>query len=935
MENLNKKTTNRLQKFTKILLFIPFLFFNIYTNGQVAEKFIQKDLSDVVAHVVLNTDTANHALEDYQMWKEYLCSPHPTVATFENYFRDASQEFGVPIEILKAIGQVESNWTQIGPSIDRGWGVMHLVDNNYSKTLIEASELLNLKPQILKDSAKHNIRGMAALIAFQAAKQKTKLTNLTDWFDVLKKITGLYSDELAEMQVKRYFDVIKHGIKNKTLWGETIQINAKENIDILNKLNLDNKWILRDKNTNSSDYVSAIPNYIKCNYTSGRNGYSIDTWVNHWIGTGTYAGAISWFHNCKAKASAHFVIRSSDGQITQCVRVKDMAWHAGAKSYPNNSRSIGVEHEATAANPSQWNSYAMLNESAKMAKYFCNKYNIPMQRSLPGIRGHNEMPGTSTACPGTLPWDTWMHFLTLKLSSPAYNVTDVSIPIDFNWYSSGGDSQEYRIQVSTSNSGWTKENGFTSDTSPSNTIPVNENTNSNSSYSWSASSSYLPNFNTTYYWTVKVYREGISSYYTEPRSFTTESANPGNPKIVFHKKTIDDDASGESNGDDDGNAEQGEIIELPLRLYNFGDTDAHNVSATLTCSDSDITITDSSENYGDITAGNSTLCEDDYDFEISTSCTDKDVKFCLDITSDEGNWTDCFTIHIYEPVSTDLVIQNQSVNPANISVGSSFNASCTIANIGNGNTAETTIGFYLSLDTIYDNDTLLADVLVNSLSPGETEDISETLTMPTNTPLGSYYLFFISDLLEVEDESNENNNISYIKITVQGPSYIINAISNPVYGGTTSGGGEYAEGQTASLSATAKTGYKFINWTEGENIVSTESNYNFTVTESKTLTANFNQATAINDLNNNKTFNIYPNPANNVINIEFDNKETNFNKIEVLLFDLAGKIYPIDNYTISQNKVTLNLSKIPAGIYHSQIIINGEKIKIGNLIIIQ
>jgi len=43
------------------------------------------------------------------------------------------------------------------------------------------------------------------------------------------------------------------------------------------------------------------------------------------------------------------VIRASDGEITQIVQVKNIAWHAGVWDY--NKRSIGVEHEVTLANP--------------------------------------------------------------------------------------------------------------------------------------------------------------------------------------------------------------------------------------------------------------------------------------------------------------------------------------------------------------------------------------------------------------------------------------------------------------------------------------------------------------------------------------------------------------------------------------------------------
>ena len=60
--------------------------------------------------------------------------------------------------------------------------------------------------------------------------------------------------------------------------------------------------------------------------------------------------------------------------------------------------------------------------------------------------------------------------------------------------------------------------------------------------------------------------------------------------------------------------------------------------------------------------------------------------------------------------------------------------------------------------------------------------------------------------------------------------------------GTVEGAGEYEEGTTATLTATANEGYEFVNWTVGEEVVSTENPYTFTVTADVALVANF-QAT--------------------------------------------------------------------------------------------
>ena len=69
--------------------------------------------------------------------------------------------------------------------------------------------------------------------------------------------------------------------------------------------------------------------------------------------------------------------------------------------------------------------------------------------------------------------------------------------------------------------------------------------------------------------------------------------------------------------------------------------------------------------------------------------------------------------------------------------------------------------------------------------------------------------------------------------------YTIAVSANPSNGGTIVGGGAYQDGQTCTVSATANTGYAFVNWTENDNIISTDANYTFTVTGNRSLVANF------------------------------------------------------------------------------------------------
>ena len=75
----------------------------------------------------------------------------------------------------------------------------------------------------------------------------------------------------------------------------------------------------------------------------------------------------------------------------------------------------------------------------------------------------------------------------------------------------------------------------------------------------------------------------------------------------------------------------------------------------------------------------------------------------------------------------------------------------------------------------------------------------------------------------------------------QTQQYTITVSANPTNGGTVSGGGTYAAGQSCTVSATANNGYVFTNWTENGNVVSTSANYTFTVNGNRTLVAHFNR----------------------------------------------------------------------------------------------
>jgi len=142
------------------------------------------------------------------------------------------------------------------------------------------------------------------------------------------------------------------------------------------------------------------------NYTNATRGRArVDFIVIH-VTQGSWAGTINWFQNPAAAVSAHFVVRSSDGKIAQCVNGQDIAWHAGNWNY--NTRSIGIEHEGFIKDPG-WFTEEMYRGSAKLVAFLAGRWGIPLNRSH--IIGHNEVPGADHRDPGR--WWWWDHYMRL------------------------------------------------------------------------------------------------------------------------------------------------------------------------------------------------------------------------------------------------------------------------------------------------------------------------------------------------------------------------------------------------------------------------------------------------------------------------------------------------------------------------------------------
>lgn len=354
-------------------------------------------------------------------------------------FQKAAATYGVPVELLVALAYAETRLDDHDgvPSVAGGYGVMHLVSNPRVTTLEKAAGLTGLDPEQLKTDTAANIMGGAALLAHYAAERgdAVKVRELGDWFEAVARYSQLEGTAARDYALQ-VFAFLNRGI-DVEVDGEEIRIEPQAvEPDLGGYANL--------VTAQSQDYGPAawVPAHSS-NYTvSNRpSSYPIRYIVIH-VTQGSYAGAINWFQNPSSNVSAHYVIRSSDGAITQMVREKDIAWHAGNWTY--NTQSIGIEHEGWVSSCT-WFTDAMYRASAALARNIALKYGIPMNRNH--IIGHNEVPGATHTDPGSC-WD-WNYYMSLVTQSSGSwsaivdNTTSGRFRASSNWGTSSWSSQRY------------------------------------------------------------------------------------------------------------------------------------------------------------------------------------------------------------------------------------------------------------------------------------------------------------------------------------------------------------------------------------------------------------------------------------------------------------------------------------------------------------
>lgn len=119
--------------------------------------------------------------------------------------------------------------------------------------------------------------------------------------------------------------------------------------------------------------------------------------------------------------------------------------------------------------------------------------------------------------------------------------------------------------------------------------------------------------------------------------------------------SIDDDLTGTSSGNNNGQINPGETIEIPITVENFGTTTLSDLTAQISCSMSGVTVLDGEESFPAVAAGASAGCLDDFDLQIGHDFpVGEPLVLDLMLSAGGDQWPQQLVLDVYSPCLTPL-----------------------------------------------------------------------------------------------------------------------------------------------------------------------------------------------------------------------------------------------------------------------------------------
>jgi N-acetyl-anhydromuramyl-L-alanine amidase AmpD len=374
-------------------------------------------------------------------------------------FTAAAKQFRVPLSLLLAVGYNESRWEWHGssPSADGGYGIMDLTAPSFTAvsgrdgrlrtvrlartrhTLSDAARLLHVSQAGLKTSTALNVRGAAADLARYAREVNGgKLPGtLGGWYGAVAAYSGDTTTRAAAMFANEVYSTIRSGAALVTSARQAMRLPADHGVQA--QTGMITRLGLNPGPASSSSTPVDCPAVLHCRYIPA--AYALDPPQPDPYNYGdydkahrpkdlkiysivihdteeSYANTIATFTNPASYVSANYVIKSSNGAVTEMVRPHNVAWAVGNWYY--NTHSVSIENEGFAAQGATWYTNAMYRSDALLVRYLAHRYGVPLNREH--IIGHDNVGGPSNSGNAAMHWDpgpfwNWNYFMSLVLGT--------------------------------------------------------------------------------------------------------------------------------------------------------------------------------------------------------------------------------------------------------------------------------------------------------------------------------------------------------------------------------------------------------------------------------------------------------------------------------------------------------------------------------------
>ncbi|WP_207513564.1 RICIN domain-containing protein [Longitalea luteola] len=405
------------------------------------------------------------ALTTVGIFLQLLVQAQQTILGLETYFEEAYWRYpNIPKGVLEAAAYSASRLTNLQPSAGQAdvctgmpqrYGLYALIENGhgyFKNNLLTVCRNSGITPEQYKKDVRLQVLAVAKFLSREASMRPLdikinaegfavifdKLAEFPDDSSAINKYalalykydiydhlrSGFTTPSLKRAPVKVHWEQLFPAPLLRKLQAPAIQVHAAKDSVLFQAIpvNADGTTVFTANHIPDisniheateaveSDYTPAI--YIKANaanYQSGRNGTKISHVTIH-TAQGSYAAAISWLRNANAHQSAHYIVRASDGQITQMVKEHDMALHV----HTANAYTVGVEHEGYMEYGNKWYSDKMYMASAALVRDICIRRAIDERSCFRGpattatsfqtagvhIKGHQHYSGNAHADPG-------------------------------------------------------------------------------------------------------------------------------------------------------------------------------------------------------------------------------------------------------------------------------------------------------------------------------------------------------------------------------------------------------------------------------------------------------------------------------------------------------------------------------------------------------